>query len=245
MSKNNDAKAQKLLKTLKIIFIINILVVFSLYIFFICYRYYGTYNIFYKTLAYVITFLFFCIFILFHCIDKQKKKVMKNSIQYYKQRFPFYGLQIIVIFVCFVWSAELNQNYNVDVNLIFNINVSLISLNFLVLTFIVPFMKNRIEQQMKNIKTENTETKGKVYNIIQKYNHAYLVVFISVILFFVYVVTLILNDETTSNLYLLASMLYNSYVLMTLITSIKTIFWINIKEVEKDLEDNIDDTKTN
>ncbi len=178
------------------------------------------------------------IFLFYILLDNQKKKTMNNSIAYYKQKLPFYGIQIFVVFLCFLFATIMNSESNtINLDFIFNFNIALTSLNFLVLTFIVPHMKERISQLMKTAKSKKDEIKGKIYNTIQKYNQSYTVVFISIILFFIYIFTCLANNHSTQKFYLLILLVYNSYVLIKLIVSIKTIFWINIKDVEEKLEE--------
>lgn len=175
--------------------------------------------------------------IFYFLTDKYKRIVMNNSIEYYKQRLSFCGMQAVIIAMCILFSFILIiDEANIDFDAILNITISLTSLNFLVLTFIVPFMKTRIDQLMKNLKTKSVDVKGKVYHTIQKYNQAYIIVFISVVLFFMYILSNMLFSKNYTHFYLLSSLLYSSYVLITLIISIKTIFWINLKDVEDKLE---------
>ena len=45
--------------------------------------------------------VFFILAIIFYFLtDKQKRKVMNNSIEYYKQRFSFFAIQTAIIFIC-------------------------------------------------------------------------------------------------------------------------------------------------
>ena len=182
--------------------------------------------------------LFFSLAIIFYFLtDKQKRKVMNNSMKYYKQRLPFCGIQVIIIVICAFFSFILGlENNNINYDILLTIAISLTSLNFLVLTFIVPYMKTRIDQLMKKTTSKHQDTKGKVYHTIQKYNQSYVIVFISVILFFVYMFSNLVSSQTLINFYLLTSLIYSAYVLISLMISIKTIFWINLKDVENKLE---------
>ncbi len=191
------------------------------------------------TLLSVTISLFVLTIIFYILLDKQKKKIMNNSVEYYKQRMPFFGIQILIIFICLFFSAVINaENQNINFEILLNFNISLTSIIFVVLTFIVPHMKERISQLMKNIKRKKVEIKGRVYNTIQKYNQSYTVALISIVLFFICVGSTILNDTHIQMYYLLISVFYNSYVLIKLFVSIKSIFWINIKDVKDMLEDN-------
>lgn len=164
---------------------------------------------------------------------------MNNSIKFYKQRLHFIIFQCLIVLFFLSISAILNREFkNLNYNTLLNITISITSLNFLVLTFVIPHVKARIDSLIKNGKKKKEDEKGKIYNFIQKYNQSYVVVVISIILLFIYILAVVTNNDQAINVFLLLLLFYNSYVIIKLITSIKSIFWINLNDVEDKLKDN-------
>lgn len=194
-----------------------------------------------------ISFVFCCLsllfgistIILYFLYDRQKRIVMNNSIKFYKQRLHFIIFQCLIVLFFLSISAILNREFkNLNYNTLLNITISITSLNFLVLTFVIPHVKARIDSLIKNGKKKKEDEKGKIYNFIQKYNQSYVVVVISIILLFIYILAVVTNNDQAINVFLLLLLFYNSYVIIKLITSIKSIFWINLNDVEDKLKDN-------